>query len=91
MKEIPLRRGLTGEFAGENGEEVEIGSIQVDSEKMKSYLISAVFNPTKLVPDPRPGPHGYMYRASAAWPVRIVLEPEEGSTLRFRSMEVVTH
>ena len=31
MKEIPLRRGLTGEFAGENGEEVEIGSIQVDS------------------------------------------------------------
>ncbi|MBR2964526.1 MAG: family 43 glycosylhydrolase, partial [Lentisphaeria bacterium] len=24
MKEIPLRRGLTGEFAGENGEEVEI-------------------------------------------------------------------
>ena len=91
MKEIPLRRGLTGEFAGENGEEVEIGSIQVDSEKMKSYLISAVFNPTKLVPDPRPGPHGYMYRASAAWPVRVVLEPEEGSTLRFRSMEVVTH
>ena len=91
MKEIPLRRGLTGEFAGENGEEVEIGSIQVDSEKMKSYLISAVFNPTKLIPDPRPGPHGYMYRASAAWPVRIVLEPEEGSTLRFRSMEVVTH
>ena len=85
---FPLQGGLTGEFDGEDWEEVELGSVQVDSEEMKEYVITKHNTPASLLPDPRPGSHGYMYRAAAAWPVRIVLEPEEGSTLRFRSMRV---
>ena len=77
---------LTGMFE-EPVKEVEIGSVQVDSEEMKNYTVM-LKTPIPLIPDPNPGPHGYIYSASSQWPIRVVLEPEEGSSLRFRSMTV---
>ena len=67
--------------------EVEIGSVQVDSEEMKDYSIM-METLIPLVSDPYPGPHDYSYRASTQWPIRVVLEPEDGSVLRFRSLKV---
>ena len=77
---------LTGMFE-EPENEVEIGSVQVDSEEMKDYSIM-MKTLIPLVSDPNPGPHGYSYRALTQWPIRVVLEPEEGAVLRFRSLKV---
>ena len=77
---------LTGMFE-EPVKEVEIGSVRIDSEEMKDYSV-IMKTRIPLIPDPNPGPHGYIYRASSQWPIRVVLEPEEGSALRFRSMRV---
>lgn len=76
----------TGIFEETVGE-VEIDSVRVDSEEMKDYSV-VMETPIPLVSDPYPGPHGYSYSASTQWPIRVVLEPEEGSALRFRSMKI---
>ncbi len=69
-------------------EEMEIGSVQVDSEDMKDYLIPVKNSPAKLIPAPNPGSSGTIYHAEAIWPIRIVLEPEAGSSLKIRGMKV---
>ena len=64
----------------------EIASIQVDSEDMKDYKIE-LDNPAMQVRNPNPHTGIGLYR-SRIQPVRVDLEPEDGSVLRFRSMRI---
>jgi hypothetical protein len=45
-------------------------------------------NPAMRVPADDFRQMGRMYFRSVTWPVRVDLEPEEGSILRFRSLKV---
>lgn len=65
----------------------EIASIQVDSEKMRDYKFE-LDNPAMRVPTDGLRKMGRAYFRSVTWPIRVVLEPEEGANLRFRSLTV---
>ena len=62
-----------------------IASVQVDSEEMRDYRFE-LDNPAMEVPLPRGG--GRMQFRSVTRSIRLDLEPEEGSRLRFRSLKV---
>ncbi len=64
----------------------EIASIQVDSEEMRDYKIE-LDNPAMQVRNPNPHTGIGLYRFRIQ-PIRVDLEPEDGSVLRFRSMTV---
>jgi len=65
----------------------EIASIQVDSEDMQDYRIELDNPAMQVSADALPQP-GRMRFRSVTWPIRVDLEPEEGSALRFRSLKV---
>ncbi len=65
----------------------EIASIQVDSEEMRDYKFE-LDNPAMRVSTDGLRQMGRAYFRSVTWPVRVDLEPEEGSVLRFRSLKV---
>ena len=64
-----------------------ITSIQVDSEDMQDYRIE-LDNPAMRIPADTLPQTGRMRFRSVTWPIRVDLEPEDGSVLRFRSMKV---
>ena len=65
----------------------EIASIQVDSEDMRDYKIE-MDNPAMRIPADSLPQTGRMRFRSVNQPIRVDLEPEDGSALRFRSMKV---
>ena len=65
----------------------EIASIQVDSEEMRDYKFE-LDNPAMRVSTDGLRQMGRAYFRSVTWPVRVDLEPEEGASLRFRSLTV---
>lgn len=64
----------------------EIASIQVDSEEMRDYKFE-LDNPAMQVRNPNPHTGIGLYR-SRTQPIRVDIEPEEGSFLRFRSLKI---
>ena len=64
-----------------------IASVQVDSEEMRDYKIE-LDNPAMRIPADVLPQTGRMRFRSVTWPIRLDLEPEEGSFLRFRSLNI---
>ena len=64
-----------------------IASIQVDSEEMRDYKFE-LDNPAMRIPADALPQTGRMRFRSVTWPIRVNLEPEDGSVLRFRSLKV---
>ncbi|MBP5585776.1 MAG: glycoside hydrolase 43 family protein [Lentisphaeria bacterium] len=65
----------------------EIASIQVESEDMRDYKIE-LDNPAMRIPADSLPQTGRMRFRSITLPIRVDLEPEDGSSLRFRSLKI---